>query len=68
MRGWDGRRAIGEYAEQAGSGAVATSLANGLFGALQAYDYCLFESIRFERPLADKAPDLLDATIAAMDR
>ena len=59
---------MGDYSERNGAGAGATDLVNGFFGALQEYDYCLFESIRFDRPLSDKAPSLLDATVAAMDR
>ena len=67
-RVWSIFRAMGDYSERTGAGAVATELVNGFFGALQVYDYCLFESIRFDQPLSDKAPALLDDTVAAMDR
>ena len=59
---------MGEYAEASGTGEGASNLVNGFFGALQAYDYCLFESIRFEKPIADNAPELLNAAVVAMDR
>lgn len=59
---------MGEYAEENGVGGGASDLVSGLFGALQAYDYCLFESVRFDRPVADNAQELLEATVAAMDR
>ena len=59
---------MGEFAERNGAGEGATDLVAGFFGALQAYDYRLFESVRFDRPVAADAPELLDATVAAMDR
>jgi len=57
---------MGLYAEQSGVGAA--DLVTGLFLALQAYDYSLFEAIRFKRPVADNAKDLLQSTVIAMDR
>ena len=57
---------MGVYAEQ--GGVSASDLVNALFLALQAYDYSLFEAIRFKQPLADNAKDLLDTTVVALDR
>ena len=62
------RRAIGEYAVESYQVGEASALVAGFFGALEAFDFALFEAVRFERPVADDGRELLDSAVAALDR
>ena len=64
----DVRRAIGEYAGEGGRVGEASTLVSGFFGALESFDFALFEAVRFERPVAANGRELLDSAVAALDR
>ena len=61
-------RAIGEYAVEAGRVGEAGALVSGFLGALEKFDFALFEAVRFDRPVADDGRPLLDCAVAALDR
>ncbi len=46
----------------------AGALVSGFFGALESFDFALFEAVRFERPVAADGRQLLDSAVAALDR
>ncbi len=46
----------------------AGALVSGFFGALESFDFALFEAVRFERPVAADSRQLLDSAVAALDR
>ena len=45
-----------------------SSLVSDFFSALEKYDFQLFEAGRFSQPVSDNAPELLQATLQALDR
>ena len=46
----------------------AGALVSGFFGALEQFDFALFEAVRFEKPVVDNGRQLLDSAVAALDK
>ena len=62
-------RALGEYAanNKAASERDAKDLVDKAFLALSSYDFVLFDAVRTKQPVQDRANELLQSAVAALD-